>query len=130
MLSCRNRNGLVSGPWSVVNKESEAVAMDLGQVTLAVLAGGRGGRVGGVERLGRGALVAMVSRAVEGMERVEPFPCVVRSGAREMIARRLGMGLRSVHALGEEEGVGVFSAPSSWSERVWTNLNCPEDLTA
>ncbi|MCW3005326.1 MAG: hypothetical protein JWQ20_4624, partial [Conexibacter sp.] len=80
-----------------------------------------------VEWLGSGE-GAMVSRVIAGVERAEPFPCVLRAGARGMVERRLAGGRRSVHSLGEEEGVGVFAAPASWGEGVWVNLNCPEDL--
>jgi len=78
-------------------------------------------------QLGDGAGV-MMSRVVEGVERVEPFPCVFRKGVRASVARRLGEGRRSVHSLGEEAGVKVVPAPVAWRERVWVNLNFPEDL--
>ena len=79
------------------------------------------------ERLGEGKM-AMISRIIDGVQRVEPFPCVLRSSARGMIAQRIEAGRRSVHSLAEEPGVSVFAAPQIWPQRVWTNLNHPEDL--
>ena len=70
----------------------------------------------------------MMSRVVEGVERVEPFPCVFRKGVRASVERRLGEGRRSVHSLGEEARVKIVPAPLAWGERVWVNLNFPEDL--
>jgi molybdopterin-guanine dinucleotide biosynthesis protein A len=80
-----------------------------------------------MERMSAGE-VGMMSRVVEGVVRVEPFPCVLRRSARRMIGRRLTAGRRSMHSLVEEEGVRVFEAPLSWGEEVWVNLNFPGDL--
>ncbi|MDB5321075.1 MAG: hypothetical protein JWN40_2706, partial [Phycisphaerales bacterium] len=80
-----------------------------------------------VERLGSGE-GAMVSRVIEGVERVEPFPLVIRARARGMVERRLAGGRRSVHSVGAEEGLGVFAAPEAWGEGGWVKWNCPEDL--
>jgi molybdopterin-guanine dinucleotide biosynthesis protein A len=80
-----------------------------------------------VDQLGEDVGV-MMSRVVEGERRVEPFPCVLRKGACAMVARRLGEGRRSVHSLGEEEGVKIVEAPAGWGEGVWVNLNFPGDL--
>jgi molybdopterin-guanine dinucleotide biosynthesis protein A len=83
-----------------------------------------------IDRLGPGMTAVMCSRSVEGVERVEPFPCVMRASGKQMITRRLGAGLRSVHGLCEETGVKVFPAPADWPARVWANLNYPDDLAA
>jgi molybdopterin-guanine dinucleotide biosynthesis protein A len=81
--------------------------------------------------VGRLAGVAvMCSRTEDGVERVEPFPLVIRAAAREVVAGRLAAGNRSVYSLREEAGVSVVPAPAEWPARVWTNLNRPEDLEA
>jgi molybdopterin-guanine dinucleotide biosynthesis protein A len=71
--------------------------------------------------------VAMMSRVIDGLARIEPFPCVLRTSARDRIKQRLNAGRRSVHGLGEDAGA-VFAAPASWNDQVWINLNRPEDL--
>lgn len=75
-------------------------------------------------------VAVMCSRAVDGAERVEPFPLVIRAAAREVIERRLAAGNRSVYSLRDEAGVRVVPAPREWAQRVWANLNRPEDLEA
>jgi molybdopterin-guanine dinucleotide biosynthesis protein A len=75
-------------------------------------------------------IAVMCSRSLGGEERVEPFPLVIRAAAREMVARRLGAGNRSVYSLRDEAGVSVVPAPREWPEGVWANLNRPEDLEA
>jgi molybdopterin-guanine dinucleotide biosynthesis protein A len=75
----------------------------------------------------RDAEVGMTSRIIDGVVRIEPFPCVLRTTAREQIEQRLKAGRRSVHGLGEDAGA-VFAAPALWRQEVWTNLNRPEDL--
>jgi molybdenum cofactor guanylyltransferase len=71
--------------------------------------------------------VAMMSRVIGGVVRIEPFPCVLGTSARDRIKQRLEVGRRSVHGLGEDAGA-VFAAPASWREQVWANLNRPQDL--
>jgi molybdopterin-guanine dinucleotide biosynthesis protein A len=71
--------------------------------------------------------VGMMSRVIDGVARIEPFPCILRTSARERIKQRLETGRRSVHGLGEDAGA-VLAAPASWAEEVWINLNRPEDL--
>jgi molybdopterin-guanine dinucleotide biosynthesis protein A len=75
-------------------------------------------------------VAVMCSRATGGEARVEPFPLVIARAAREVVARRLAAGNRSVYALREEAGVSVVRAPVEWRERVWANLNRPADLEA
>jgi molybdopterin-guanine dinucleotide biosynthesis protein A len=71
--------------------------------------------------------VGMMSRVIDGIVRIEPFPCVLRPSACEQIEQRLKAGRRSVHGLGEDAG-SVFAAPPSWGTQVWLNLNRPDDL--
>jgi molybdopterin-guanine dinucleotide biosynthesis protein A len=78
----------------------------------------------------RDTLAVMCSRSIDGIPRIEPFPCVLRAGARQMIARRLAAGFNSVHGLRGELGVRITSAPADWPARTWINLNRPEDLAA
>jgi molybdopterin-guanine dinucleotide biosynthesis protein A len=76
----------------------------------------------------RDAEVASISRVIDGVARIEPFPCILRTSLREEIKRRLEAGRRSVHGLVEEAGT-VFAAPASWGDEVWLNLNHPDDLS-
>ena len=76
-----------------------------------------------------GASGAMFVRRVEGLARVEPFPCVVRFHASDAIARRLATGHRAVHEL-IDEGFRTFAPPADWPETIWMNLNRPEDVKA
>lgn len=71
--------------------------------------------------------VGMISRVIDAVARIEPFPCVLRTSAHEWIKQRLEAGRRSVRGLGEDAGA-VFAAPASWGDEVWLNLNRPEDL--
>lgn len=75
-------------------------------------------------------IAVMCSRSVGGEESVEPFPLVIRTAAREVIARRLAAGNRSVYSLRDEAGVRIVPAPAEWDAGVWANLNRPEDLEA
>jgi len=75
----------------------------------------------------RDAEVASVSRVIEGVARIEPFPCILRTSLRDAIKRRLEAGRRSMHGLIEDAGT-VLAATSSWGEHVWLNLNYPDDL--
>ena len=76
-----------------------------------------------------GTLGAMFVRKVEGSARVEPFPCVVRLEASDLIARRLAAGHRAVHEL-IDEGFLTVAPRADWPETIWTNLNRPEDVKA
>jgi len=73
------------------------------------------------------AMGAMFSRAIEGGTQIEPFPCVLRRGIRDLIARWIEGGKRSVHGLADE-GVKVVRTVDEWGEGVWRNLNFPGDL--
>jgi molybdopterin-guanine dinucleotide biosynthesis protein A len=79
------------------------------------------------------AMGAMFVRKIEGLPRglprIEPFPCVVRLQARDMIARRLAAGQRTLHEL-IDEGLIPIAPPADWPETIWTNLNRPEELEA
>jgi molybdopterin-guanine dinucleotide biosynthesis protein A len=117
------------GPLRGVLTALERATTDVVAVVTVDMPGIRAGEVEWL--MGRLAGVAVMgAREVDGVERVEPFPLVVRTSAREMIARRLGAGLRSVYALREEAGVRVVTTPAEWPARVWANLNRPEDLEA
>ena len=72
----------------------------------------------------------MCSRDHEGHARIEPFPSAFRRDAAEQIAQRLGEGRRSLHGLCDLLGFCVIPAPSDWPERIWTNLNDPQQLAA
>ena len=63
-------------------------------------------------------------------EQTEPFPSVFRIGAKEVIARELRDDRRAVHALCRYAEFVAIDAPREWDERVWTNLNRPEDVDA
>lgn len=59
--------------------------------------------------------------------RIEPFPCVLRREMLDVIVGRIARGQLSVQQLGNE-AVQLVSAPREWNDRVWVNLNRPEDL--
>ena len=60
---------------------------------------------------------------------LEPFPLVVRTSAPELIARRLAA--RPVSRCAARRGGGERRAGAGEvAERVWTNLNRPQDLEA
>jgi len=84
-----------------------------------------------VAEMGRslGTLAVMLKRSPQGKELIEPFPSAYRTGARELVARLLAEGKRSMNAIAAEERVAVVPAPA-WEDRVWSNLNRPEDLKA
>jgi molybdopterin-guanine dinucleotide biosynthesis protein A len=74
-------------------------------------------------------LGGMFVRNIEGLSRIEPFPCAVRLKASDAIARRLAAGHRAVHELINERLITI-APPADWPETIWTNLNRPEDLEA
>lgn len=59
---------------------------------------------------------------------IQPFPSLCRRGLIPSIAALLDAGRRSLHALADLPGAHIQPAPTSWSPRVWTNLNTPPDL--
>ncbi len=75
---------------------------------------------------GHEALGVMIRRG----DQVEPFPSVFRVSAKEIIARELREDRRAVHALCRHPQFVVSGAPREWDQRVWTNLNRPEDVDA
>jgi molybdopterin-guanine dinucleotide biosynthesis protein A len=70
----------------------------------------------------------MMRRTFNGKPQIEPFPFFCRKSAATIIADRLTEGRRSLHSLADLPGFAVEDAPSDWPEKVWTNLNRPEDL--
>ncbi len=72
----------------------------------------------------------MTRRMVDGQPRIEPFPFSVRSSAQAIVARRLNEDQRSMHGLLGELGFLAVDAPAHWDDRVWINLNFPNDLLA
>jgi molybdopterin-guanine dinucleotide biosynthesis protein A len=83
-----------------------------------------------IDRLAPSDVAVLCSRRTAQGGRVEPFPLVIRAGARHQIAARLASGRRAVYAITEEAGVRVVLAPPEWPDSVWTNLNRPEELEA
>jgi molybdopterin-guanine dinucleotide biosynthesis protein A len=79
-------------------------------------------------QLHRDGIAAMCSRMTDGVRQIEPFPLIIRRDAREMIADRVAQRRRAVRGLADEPGVRVLDAPAEWDDRVWTNLNFPDDL--
>jgi molybdopterin-guanine dinucleotide biosynthesis protein A len=73
------------------------------------------------------AMGAMYERMIDGVARIEPFPCVLRRGILAVVQRRVLAGKRSARGLCEEE-VKVVEAGAGWGEGVWRNLNFPGDL--
>jgi molybdopterin-guanine dinucleotide biosynthesis protein A len=77
-----------------------------------------------------GALGMMMSRVVDGRERIEPFPSIFRAGAKEHVAPRLEHGLLSVQGLTLHDAFDLTPPREEWGDEVWTNLNRPTDLAA
>jgi molybdopterin-guanine dinucleotide biosynthesis protein A len=71
------------------------------------------------------ALGAMLSSV-----QIEPFPCVMRLSARELLHERLKSADRSIYSLAELSEFVVRTAPADWPADTWTNLNHPADLEA
>ena len=63
-------------------------------------------------------------------EKIEPFPSIFRIAAVSMVQGHLAAGKLAVHALAERPRVVTLPAPADWDEKVWTNLNRPEDIEA
>ena len=61
-------------------------------------------------------------------EAVEPFPCAMRRAARAAVAREIAGKRLSVRRLCEQSEFVTVDAPRDWDERIWANLNRPEDL--
>jgi molybdopterin-guanine dinucleotide biosynthesis protein A len=64
-----------------------------------------------------------------GCGRIEPFPLVLRSAARDLHARRLEDGPRSVQSLAQLDEFDLQPAPDDWPNEIWTNLNHPHDVS-
>ena len=73
------------------------------------------------------ALGILLERAGEP-RRIEPFPSIFHRSAVATIRSRLQEGLRSVQSLSSVHGFPTMQSPREWPNRVWTNLNRPEDL--
>lgn len=65
----------------------------------------------------------MIERAGE----IEPFPLALRTSALELLRERLNQRARSLHPLAKLPQFRLIAPPPDWDERVWTNLNAPED---
>jgi molybdopterin-guanine dinucleotide biosynthesis protein A len=72
----------------------------------------------------------MCSRDHDGRARIEPFPSAFRAEAAKQIAKRLSENRRSLHGLSDQTDFCAIPAPSDWPERIWTNLNDPQQLAA
>ena len=75
------------------------------------------------------ALGILMERPGEA-QRIEPFPSIFHRDAAGLIRSRLQAGLGSVQSLPNTEEVFLLQPPIGWPERIWTNLNRPEDLQA
>jgi molybdopterin-guanine dinucleotide biosynthesis protein A len=74
------------------------------------------------------ALGLMPRRMSGGTAVVEPFPFACRTGAAELISRRLAEQRRSMHSLAKLAEFAVETVPPHWPADLWTNLNSPADL--
>jgi molybdopterin-guanine dinucleotide biosynthesis protein A len=63
-----------------------------------------------------------------GRSKVEPFPCLIRTRAKEVVATHFAAGGRSVRSLLDLPHFISLEAPVSWPTSVWLNLNFPNDL--
>jgi molybdopterin-guanine dinucleotide biosynthesis protein A len=72
----------------------------------------------------------MCSRDRSGHAQIEPFPSAFRPEAAEPIAQCLSENRRSLHGLCDLAGFRAIPAASNWPERIWTNLNNPQQLEA
>lgn len=59
---------------------------------------------------------------------LEPFPSVFRRSMETDLRAFLEGGQRAMRALSGLAGVAVVDAPEAWGDRLWTNLNTPEDV--
>jgi molybdopterin-guanine dinucleotide biosynthesis protein A len=64
----------------------------------------------------------------QGSGRIEPFPSIFHRDAVEPIRERLKLGQSSVQMLAESGVVLAKRAPGEWPDRIWTNLNRPEEF--
>jgi molybdopterin-guanine dinucleotide biosynthesis protein A len=71
-----------------------------------------------------------VQRSINGAWRIEPFPCVLRKSAAELMKPRLADGDSAMHALTDLPQFPLLAAPGEWSVETWLNLNRREDLEA
>jgi molybdopterin-guanine dinucleotide biosynthesis protein A len=74
-----------------------------------------------------GAMAVMYRRMRDGALAPEPFPLVVRREAVELVRARLCDGKGSVVGLLDNAACQTVEAPAGWPERMWANLNRPED---
>jgi molybdopterin-guanine dinucleotide biosynthesis protein A len=72
----------------------------------------------------------MCSRERGGHTQIEPFPSAFRLEAAQQIVKRLSENRRSLHGLCDQADFCAIPAPSDWPERIWTNLNDPQQLAA
>ena len=59
---------------------------------------------------------------------VEPFPLLVQTRARSIVQARIDADQLSVNRLRDEVGFTTIPAPAGWDDRIWANLNRPEDM--
>jgi molybdopterin-guanine dinucleotide biosynthesis protein A len=59
---------------------------------------------------------------------IDPFPLLIQATSATMVRQRIDRGALSVVRFLDQEEFCTISAPGHWSERVWINLNRPEDL--
>jgi molybdopterin-guanine dinucleotide biosynthesis protein A len=72
----------------------------------------------------------MCTRDHRGHVQVEPFPSAFRAEAAEPIERRLAEGRRSLQGVCDLPEFCAAQAPNDWPERIWTNLNDPQQFAA
>jgi molybdenum cofactor guanylyltransferase len=59
---------------------------------------------------------------------IEPFPSAFRRSIETDLRAFLERGQRAMRSLTGLAGVAVIDAPDTWGDRLWTNLNTPEDV--
>jgi molybdopterin-guanine dinucleotide biosynthesis protein A len=75
--------------------------------------------------------LVMPNRLASGKVQAEPFPSAYRAGARSLVEAQLKRDASAaVQSLAKLPRAALVLAPREWPERVWTNLNRPEDLQA
>lgn len=66
----------------------------------------------------------------EDERKIEPFPSIYRREGSEILQAHMTTGQRSVHSLTSLERIISIAWPIEWPDRIWTNLNRPEELKA
>lgn len=78
----------------------------------------------------RPAALGVMCQRADGPDKIDPFPCILRREAAELIRARLAEGRRSLHGLCADDRVHVLSPPSAWADDRWLNVNVPAQFDA